>query len=112
MKVAAHGDRAYGRPWSAKAPVGQISITLRIHQRSARQSIRRRRHGLGHPARRTNTGARNSGFRQVVGIATKGYFVCGRFTVKATWAELVALYRLTLVAPEAPPAHANWSGLL
>ena len=26
--------------------------------------------------------------------------------------ELVALYRLTLVAPEAPPAHANWSGLL
>jgi putative SOS response-associated peptidase YedK len=25
--------------------------------------------------------------------------VCGRFTVKANWAELVALYRLTMVAP-------------
>jgi putative SOS response-associated peptidase YedK len=25
--------------------------------------------------------------------------VCGRFTVKANWAELVALYRLTMDAP-------------
>ena len=34
------------------------------------------------------------------------------FTVNATWAKLVAVYRLTLVAPETLPAHANWSGLL
>lgn len=38
--------------------------------------------------------------------------MCGRFTVKATWAELVALNRLTIDSPEALPAHANWSGLL
>jgi len=30
----------------------------------------------------------------------------------ATWAELVALNRLTIDSPEALPAHANWSGLL
>ena len=27
VKVAAHGGRAHGRPWSAKAPAGQTSIT-------------------------------------------------------------------------------------
>jgi hypothetical protein len=29
----------------------------------------------------------------------EGYSMCGRFTVRAIWAELVALYRLTMDAP-------------
>ena len=94
MKVAAHGGCGHDRLSSAKAPAGQTSICLRIHQRSAGLSIRhRRRADIGRYVRPTDTGARRGNCRRNAAADTEGLIECGRFTVKMTWDEIVALYK-------------------